>query len=107
MAAFCYYKIKDYNQTLIMLDEYLELAENSSEIDYYKGLAYYYLNDFNNSARHLKKALKTNQDNSEMLLYLGLNYHYLNKNRESRKVLNKLYYIDRTLHDSLNFVLKQ
>ena len=65
------------------------------------------LNDFNNSTRHLKKALKTNQDNSELLLYLGLNYHYLNKNRESRKVLNKLYYIDRALHDSLNIVLRQ
>ena len=107
MAGFCYYKIEDYENALKLFDEYLKLANNSVEVDYYKGLCYYRIQDFKSAAKHLKIASKKDTKNPNILFYLGLSYHHLNKNREAKKILNKLYYIDSNLHDSLNISIRQ
>ena len=76
MAGFCYYKIEDYGKALSLFDEYLKLANNSVEVDYYKGLSYYHIKDFKSAAKHLKIASKKDTENPNMLFYLGMSYIY-------------------------------
>ena len=107
MSGFCYYKLKEYDKAINFFDLYLKLQDNNTEIDYYKGLCYYYLNNFKEAATYLKKVTKSEGQNAIAFFHLGLSYLQLNKKREAKKVLNNLYYINITLHDSLNNQMNQ
>ena len=105
MAGICYYKTKKYKRSLSIFNEYLKNNNNTTEIDYYKGLCYYYLNNFNDAAIYLNKVSLVDK-NDENIRKINKGYYALDKKREAKKIVNKLYYLDKTLYNQLKKKMK-